>query len=209
MGKYSVERDRIERLCKLYGVSYSPKTLANFRAFFETYSSIREDISYLPKNVNVDVLKVEAPDIFKAMISHGRIPQEQIIRFLTSMMTSGQLETLIEKALKDVKSFGEEGFCYYKIVYMLYIDEKSHKNSEVQSEIGYGKSRYYEKREYATMLFGLMLWRQILEHWDNSIEEMLSMEKAEGRNGSLATSRIEELNFKPSLTLINKQEAVD
>lgn len=39
------------------------------------------------------------------------------------------------------------------------------------------------------MLFGLMLWRQILAYWSNSTEEMFILEKEVGRDGSLAEER--------------------
>ena len=189
MSKYSAERDKISKLCRMYGVNYSEKTVKNFQSFFEGYADIREEMSYLPQHVNSDVLNREAADLFKAMILHSEISRTDIDKFLVGLMKDGNLEEMIAVALKDVKSYGPAGEIYHTIVYRLYIDKVRHTWNEVQTEIGYSKSRYYEKKEYAVMLFGLMLWRQILAYWSNSTEEMFILEKEVGRDGSLAEER--------------------
>ena len=188
MGKYSVERDGIMDLCRMYAVRYSGKTVRNFTTFFKVNSCLQKELPFLSGQLNEQVLKDAAPKLFSAMISQGDISEEEITGFLLSMVRSGNMNEIIEVALKDVKSQSET---YHTIIYMSYFDKVKHSTEEIMKATGYKKTRFYEKREYAIMYMGLMVWRQILGYWSNSTEEMKKLEDDAGRDGSLSEAKKE------------------
>lgn len=192
MSKYSVDRDRIERLCNLYGVNYTKKTYHNFMGFLDTYLEVRDDLEYLPKSMLSDGLWKEAPALFKAMSLKEGMSKEMIESFLAIMIQSGQFDIILTGTFEAMKKFSNDGEVYCKIINLLYIDREPHKNIELENMLGYAHSTYQLKKEYAIMSFGLMFWKQILDHWDNSTEEMFMIEQELGRDGGLSSRRMQE-----------------
>lgn len=194
MGKYCVDRERIDRLCRLSGVNYSKKTVENFKGFLETYYKIRDDLKYLPKGFYSDEIWKEAPDLFKAMALKQSIPENKREAFLALLIRSGHFDDILTGVFESIKSFSADGENYYQILYMLYFDDEPHKNIEIEKKIGYSHTAYQEKKELAITLFGLMFWKRFLDHWDNSTEEMYKIEKSIGRDGSLSDRKFAEEN---------------
>lgn len=194
MGKYCVDRERIDRLCRLSGVNYSKKTVENFKGFLETYCKIRDDLEYLPKGYYSDEIWKEAPDLFKAMALKQSIPESKRETFLAMLIRSGHFDEILAGVFEGIKSFSSDGENYYQIIYMLYFDKIPHKNVEIEREIQYSHTAYQEKKELAILLFGLLFWKRFLDHWDNSTEEMYKIEKSIGRDGSLSDKKHAEEN---------------
>lgn len=192
MGKYCVDRERIERLCRLSGVNNTSKTVENIKGFLETYNSIRDDLDFLPKGLYSDEVWKEAPELFKFMSLKEVIPERKREAFLAAMIRSGQFTSILEGTFESMKAFSSDGETYYQIIYMLYFDREYHKNMEIEKAVGYSHSTYQEKKELAITLFGLMFWKRFLDHWDNSTEEMKIIEKSIGRDGSLSDRKYKE-----------------
>lgn len=192
MGKGNMDKERIERLCRLSGVHSTKKTVENIKGILETYSSIRDDLEYLPRGVMSDEVWKEASDIFTFMSRKEMMPIEKRETILATLIRSGQFEKSLNEVMSQIKNFSSEGETYYTILYMLYLDKEPHKNAEIQREVGYGHTAYQEKKELAILLFGLLFWKKFLDHWENSTEEMLIIEKNLGRDGSLSENKVRE-----------------
>ena len=189
MGKIFKDKDRIMRLFRMNGMNYTKKTCANIRAFVETYAEIKQDFDYLPIERIDNELWKEGPKLFRAMIESDKITREKIEGFIGGMKRSGHLEEMIDKALNELKGFGEDGRLYYNILFPLYFDKETKTNAEVEKELNYSHSSFQMKKEQALMLFGAVFWKAFLEHWENSIEEMYRIELESGRDGSLSERR--------------------
>lgn len=139
-----------------------------------------------------DGLWKEAPALFKAMSLKEGMSKEMIESFLAIMIQSGQFDIILTGTFEAMKKFSNDGEVYCKIINLLYIDREPHKNIELENMLGYAHSTYQLKKEYAIMSFGLMFWKQILDHWDNSTEEMFRIEQELGRDGDLSSRRMQE-----------------
>ena len=98
-------------------------------------------------------------------------------------------ENYIEAVLDEIRSFSLDGGTYCKILTGLYLGEKTYDAMIVERSTGYCHSTFQNKKRHAIMLFGVSFWKKMLDHWDNSIEEMYEIERQEGRDGSLAERR--------------------
>ena len=189
MGKIFKDRERIMRLFRMNNMNYTKKTYGNIRSFLETYMVIKPDIIYLALEKRNAVLMIEAPEIFKEMISSEIIPQEKIEEFIGRMMRSGHLQEMIDKSLSEVRVFSENGEVYYKILWHLYFDENLINNSELERKLAYSHTALQIRKELAIMLFGVVFWKSIQEYGELSADEMYRIEIEAGRDGSLAERR--------------------
>ncbi len=190
MGRIFKDRERIMRLFRMNNMNYTKKTYGNIRSFLETYVGIKPDIIYLPVEKGNAVLIIEAPEIFKEMIGSEIIPPDKIEKFIGGMIRSGHLQEMIDKALREVRDFSENGEIYYKILWHLYFDERLINNSELERKLSYSHTALQIRKELAIMLFGVMFWKSIQEYGELSADEMYRIEIEAGRDGSLADRRI-------------------
>lgn len=189
MGRMGKDKERIVRLFAMNGMEYTSKTYANIRFTMETFAMIKNDLEYLPKEKSNSLLSNEVAHMFRAMIVSGRIPKEKVERFIGVVTRSGHLQEMIDTALKLVRDFSDDGEMYYQLLNMLYFIEKPLPNIVVERKCNYSHSTFQKKKELAVMLFGVLFWKEMLEYWENSEEEMYVIEKEEGRDGSLAKGR--------------------
>lgn len=192
MSKGTNDKDRINRLLKKFGVHFSSKTYRNIRTFLEMYREIRRDLKNIPKSVGDAVIRKSAPELFQAMIEAEDISRGRVGDFVEELMSYGWLENYIEATLDEVRSFSLDGETYYKILTGLYLGEKTYDASIVEEDTGYCHSTFQNKKRHAVMLFGVLFWKRMLDHWDNSIVEMEKIERQEGRDGSLTERRRSE-----------------
>ena len=189
MGRLFSDKERIERLFRLYGVHDTEKTYENIRMFMETYADIRQDLKYLPKPDKDTAAWESAPDLFRAMLNANKIPKKNITGFSEDMMAGGELDEIIKETLEAVRDFSEEGDDYYKILTIYYFGETTYRGSIAEDMVGFSHTTCLRKRKTAIKLFGALFWKNILMYWDNSIEEMYVIECEEGRDGSLSERR--------------------
>ena len=78
MGRLFSDKERIDRLFRLYGVHDTEKTYENIRMFMETYADIRQDMKYLPKPDKDTAAWKSAPDLFRAMLNANKIPKKNM-----------------------------------------------------------------------------------------------------------------------------------
>lgn len=189
MGKGTNDRDRINRLLRSCGVNSSAKTYRNIRTFLEMYRDIRRDLSDIPRSFGDAAIRKNVPDLFQAMIGTEDISKARVGDFVEELMSYGWLDDYIELTLDEVCSFSVDGETYNMILNGLYLGDKTYDASVVEDKIGYCHSTFQNKKRHAVMLFGVLFWKKMLDHWDNSIEEMYEIELHAGRDGSLAERR--------------------
>ena len=168
MGKYSVERDRILSLYWMYGIKYSDEKPRIFQKFLKVYSSLAKELPFMSGQLNKQVSRDELKKIFNAMIIKPSISEEEITEVIFSIARSGIMDEITDGALKKLKGLNET---YHTIIYMTYFDEVKHSTEEIIKATRYKKTRFYEKREYAIMYMGLMIWLQISGYWEESDED--------------------------------------
>ena len=185
--RYSTSQDRIKALGSLVGMNYTKKTCDNIKAFLEKYAYFKTDYTILNVDLAETELWKEAPDLFAEMSSSTKINMNKINIFLAVMIRTGQMESLLDYSMKAVRGFEVDGEIYHKILYNLYFSDEILADGEVERLCEYSHTTYHVKKNEAIMLFGITFWSKIYEHWDNSIEEMHSIETSLGRDGSLAS----------------------
>ena len=191
MGRFNKDEDRIRRLFVMNGMAYTRKTCANIRTILDVYASLKSDLDYLPKEKNGSILSSEVANMFRAMIASGKLQKNDIEGFIGVVMRSGHLQEMIDDALEMVKEFSDYGATYHRILYKLYFCEKPVSNNEIEKILSIAHTTFQKKKELAVMLFGVLFWKEMLEYWDNSIEEMYRIEMEEGLDGSLSEGRKE------------------
>lgn len=184
--RYSTSQDRIKALGSLVGMNYTKKTCDNIKAFLEKYAYFKSDYNILNIDMTATDLWKEAPDLFAEMSSSTKINLDKIHIFLAVMIRTGQMDSLLDYSMKAVRSFEVDGEVYYKILYNLYFSDEILSDGAVELLCEYSHTTYHVKKKEAIMLFGITFWSKIYEHWDNSIEEMETIEESLGRDGSLS-----------------------
>lgn len=75
-----------------------------------------------------------------------------------SLHKSRWLIEIVDKALLKVKSYPENGECYYNILYHQYISEHKYSENEMLELLEVERSTLYKKKREALQVMSLVLW---------------------------------------------------
>jgi hypothetical protein len=88
-------------------------------------------------------------------------PEHQQNRFqdeVASMFETKWLIQLVNKTMKLISSFPDQGELYHEIISKKYLADKSFSENEILEELQMGRSTFYDKRNEALNLFGICMW---------------------------------------------------
>lgn len=77
---------------------------------------------------------------------------------------------LVDSAMRKVKDFPQGGDEYFEIISMKYLNRFNYTESEILDQLHLERSRYYDKKKEATMVFGLAFWGSALPKYRKFIE---------------------------------------
>ena len=171
MGRRSTESFRsIRTLCLYYELDEdeiyerSKKLLSAFRRIcwniIERADGVREDLLVRTSSENLDealIYLVEfAPDVEREFFeSH-----------VAKLIKDRYLMKLAEMALCEVRRFPDLGETYYTILKKGYFDSEKHSENDMLDIVNLERSRYYDRKREAVLLFGTILWGAIIQQSD-------------------------------------------
>ena len=83
-------------------------------------------------------------------------------RNLKKLFDSRWMMELVESAMIQVKEFPGAGEEYFQILSKFYLNKYKYCESELLEELNMERSRYYDRKREATLVFGLALWGTVL-----------------------------------------------
>lgn len=96
-------------------------------------------------------------------------------RIKTLFETRWMME-LVENAMVKVKEFPDGGDMYFDIINKCYLDRWKYTESEMLELLNMERSRFYDKKKEAIMVFGIALWGnsipKLKTYLDDSKKEM-------------------------------------
>ena len=134
-------------------------------------------------------IRENAPEMFRAMIESEEISRERVGDFVEELMSFRWLQEYIEDTLEEIQSFSINGETYREILTLLYLGDKVYDSEVVKDMVGYCHSTFHNKKKISILLLGVLFWKKMLTHWNNSIEAMYAIEIQEGRDGSISERR--------------------
>ncbi len=160
-------RRTIRMLCKLYGLNEkriykeSKNLLEIFRGLcwniLDTTQETKEDLLVYTGTSDLDgaliCLEQFASDYQKELFENRII----------SLIRDRNLMSVAEMALEEVKKFPNVGNTYYDILEKAYFDKNKHSEMEMLDIVNLERSRFYDRKREAVVVYGLMLWGKVMQ----------------------------------------------
>ena len=129
--------------------------------------------------VNEDVCYYYGNDLDGALIYLETFaPEKEKQRFearIRTLFETRWMMELVEQAMVRVKEFPDNGDQYYDILFNFYLSRLKYTESDMLDILNMERSRYYDRKKEAIMVFGIALWGtsipKMREFLKNSQEE--------------------------------------
>lgn len=137
--------------------------------------------------VNEDVCYYCGDDLDGALIYLETFaPEKEKQRFesrIRTLFETRWMMELVEQAMVRVKEFPDNGDQYYDILFNFYLSRLKYTESDMLDILNMERSRYYDRKKEAIMVFGIALWGtsipKMKEFLKSSKEEWDAMDEAE------------------------------
>ncbi len=164
----------IEIMANILGIEYSEKVIERIRDFAEECRSARASLNIIPRLTGS--FSDEVAEMIEEMMFSEEFGEKDLESDITHLFMKGNLGEVIENALEKVKNFGREGYCFYRVLNLVYFGEKTFCNSDVMKELCLSRTGLYARIRRGLMLFGLSVWGLVIETKDNPEEFMKLIE---------------------------------
>ena len=86
-----------------------------------------------------------------------------------SLFHTRWMTELVETAMLKVKEFPDQGELYYEILSKCYLEKKKCSEGEMIEALCMERSRYYDRKREAVMVFGISLWGRAIANMEDTV----------------------------------------
>ena len=105
--------------------------------------------------------------------SEDETKQEFITR-VSNLMDVRVLQDIVNHTLMRVREFPVFGKIHFEILNKCYLSSIGYQEDDILFELDIERSRYYDRKKEAIMLFGIVFWASALPHYEELIKAVRS-----------------------------------
>ena len=186
-GRASKERLRLSRekteawnqihlMCRIH--DFKEKELAEkSKAVLGIYRAVCWSATERAEELQEEINLRYSTDIDRALIYLEEFAPEETRQKLEnnvrSLFETKWLVDLVDTAMLQVRDFPDGGKEYFEVLSKCFLTRWSYTPEEIQEATGMGRSRFYDKRKEAIMIFGIALWGTAIPLFKRRSENLL------------------------------------
>ena len=162
---------RIEALCEHHGFSTAVvywkaiKILGRYRDIRNMPVIVTKDSEQITEKTK----QLIREKFFRSYVRKECAKTGSLDYILSDMLSIEYADEVIEAVFERMKKMGFPEDEYHPIIYFNYFHPTEMADDDIMLEIGLSRSSYYRKKKEGTILFGILLWAEMLERCELAV----------------------------------------